>query len=141
MNPTERLADWEVELLTPEIGAGDLVKLTKGEELRQGRARVAHRATTGRREAFVSGAFVRNFVARGWSVTVIEKAPVPLPTEPGIYTAHPDSPHDWEHYIQTGTRTGWMRITWGDRAVTTISEDQLRRYVGTRELVKLEASK
>lgn len=59
-----------------EYNEGDLIEATKGEELIRGRA-------GGRGVIGQSGRTVWGVEDEGWTVTVIEKAAPPLPTEPG----------------------------------------------------------
>ncbi|GAA2230071.1 hypothetical protein N1031_06800 [Herbiconiux moechotypicola] len=114
---------------------GDLVEITKGE--------VKHTARAQERIGgdlyvadFRSAASFGRLVASGFSIRVVERAVVPLPTKPGYYTAHRAHPIGWVIYALS-TRGEWYSFNWDGARSQRISEAEIRSQAGGRELVEL----
>lgn len=69
-----------------KFSEGDLIEVVKGELVHRERA-VAHKTNDGRLHlpGLASGPYLDAMEAYGFTVTIIEKAPPKVPSEPGVY--------------------------------------------------------
>lgn len=74
-----------VRIGSANVAEGDLVRLTKGDSVRTGRARRADASAL-----VVEGHLLRTGRATDWDIEVIERAADALPTAPGLYIAKHD---------------------------------------------------
>jgi hypothetical protein len=105
-----------------DIIVGDLVKLTKGDEIVQGRVKrdsrgllfVQHVYTADATDLEGRGPRIEAYVTRyGWTLEVVERGKPPLPTAPGLYESEkfPLS-QDYAAYLLT-TRGSWFEVMRG----------------------------
>lgn len=138
MRPTDYYSFRDYLLVgTPEVHEGDLVKITKGEQIRQARAR--RFPATG---LCVAGGSIDRWIREGWRIEVVERAKPPVPTVPGLYTLNPEHPDRADVYRCTGEGT-WERLGTG-RSTWWVSGEGLRASLSDadiRSLTRLEATK
>lgn len=130
---------WEAELLTPADAqkAGALVELKKGDDVVRGRVRVTSLGES--RVGENTGATVVAMVRKGYSVRVIEKAPVALPELPtalGFYR-----PAHWTDNAQPAlayqlSPQGW-RTVFSIGSPEKRTAEQVQKEAGEKGLVKL----
>lgn len=109
-----------------QIREGDLVEAVKGEDVIRGRARLAG-------EDYMwwigaSGRSAGNLEALGFTLTVVEKAAPPLPTEPGLYVDKDGDP--WRFLGGRPLNREWAPYTRLEPVPETVKRvaDYLRGY-------------
>jgi hypothetical protein len=141
MNPDPYRSPWYVDpvafrqqALASSVKKGDLVKLTKGDEIRQARA---HEKTNGElRLGNPYGPAVVALVRAGWTLEIVERfvppAP-PLPTEPGLY-----QDRDGDTWLLS--RGEWTCVVYDGRSGDTSDIRDVASYLPLVRLTPVEES-
>lgn len=64
---------------------GDVVRLTKGDVTIQGALTVGSSSGRPYLDFIFDDVYLDNAVQFGWTVEIVKRAPIPIPTKPGIY--------------------------------------------------------
>jgi hypothetical protein len=127
------------------VREGDLVKLTKGDEIRQGyaqlgvidKARLRDDASASPRQTeplVVEPWELGVYQGRGWHLLIVERAREPLPTEPGFYL---DSEGD--AWLLTNRRD-WLLLSTGQGLADEVNSAKPETFVPFRRLVPEESN-
>lgn len=110
---------------------GDLVEAVKGDTVIGGRVSLA---LDGRVIIGESSRSVGVLENEGFTVTVIERAKPKLPTEPGVYTAHPAAADPLLYQL---TPFGSWRVLWHNEAPEIRDAEKMLRSILPDRLVRL----
>lgn len=125
------------KLIPAGLIPGDVLELTKGDEIVRGALRAAPQPSTKRGNDVIvgehTGATLRALVTKGYTVQVVKRAerPVELPTERGLYAVRylsgtiGDKGNDPIYFLDS---VGWSASDpWAMRSWRTLTAEQVRR--------------
>lgn len=147
VHPALSKAATPTEFIDPGLNDGDLVKLTKGDEVYQGLVRTVETFAGSRMRAARQypgnhiGATVYSLMARGFKLEIIKRAQPPLPTKPGVYTTAVSVGKEERNNLYALSYGQWIEFQPYTGTAQFVSKQQVLGYLELRKttLVRLDA--